>query len=186
MSAAAALIDVGEHVTCYESAAIMGERSVGSTRIFRFAHVDPDLVRLAQQAREGFDRWAKDAGRPMVIGSECVITGTDMADRAAAMAKAGAAYELIGAGSGRLRLPLIGEPSVALVDIQGGVVDVDAVREFLTARAGATVVQDRVYALDISAAGTVVVTSADGRAEYDALILAAGANTSHIARSALV
>jgi len=117
----------------------------------------------------------------MVIGSGCVITGTDLADRAAAMAKAGAAYELIGAGSGRLRLPLVEEPAVALVDVEGGVVDVDAVRDFLTARAGATVVQDRVYALDITAAGTAVVTSAGGRVEYDALILAAGAHTSHLA-----
>jgi len=89
MSASAALLEAGQDVTCYEAGAIMGERSVGSTRIFRLAHVDPDLVRLAQQAREGFDRWAKDAGRPMVVGSECVVTGSDMADRAAAMAQAG-------------------------------------------------------------------------------------------------
>lgn len=181
MSAAAALLDVGQDVTCYESAAIMGERSVGSTRIFRLAHVDPDLVRLAQQAREGFDRWATDAGRPMVIGSECVITGSDMTDRAAAMAKVGADYELVGAGSGRLRLPVVEEPAAALVDVGGGVVDVDAVRDFLTARAGATVVRDRVYALDITAAGTLSVMSDSGRAQYDALILAAGANTSHLA-----
>jgi len=141
MSAAAALLDVGQQdLTSYEPGAIMGERSVGSTRIFRLAHTDPDLVRLAQQAREGFDRWANDAGQPMVIGSECVITGSDMADRAAAMAKVGVDYELVGAGSGRLRLPVVEEPAAALVDVGGGV-DVDAVRAFLTARAGATVVR---------------------------------------------
>ena len=171
MSAAAALLDLEQSVTCYEPGAIMGERSVGSTRIFRLAHVDPDLVRLAQQAREGFDRWATDADRPMVVGSGCVVTGSDMADRAAAMAKAGADYELLGAGSSRLRLPIVDEPAAALVDVGGGVVDVDAVRDFLTARAGATVVRDQVYALDITAAGAVVVTSDGGRAEYDAMPL---------------
>jgi len=181
MSAAAALLDDIRDVTCYESGAIMGERSVGSTRIFRLAHVDPDLVRLAQRAREGFDRWAKDAGRPMLVGSECVITGSDMADRAAALAKVGADYELVGAGSGRLHLPVVEEPAAALVDVGGVVVDVDAVRDFLTARAGATVVRDRVYALDITASGTAAVTSDRGKAEYDALVLAAGANTSHLA-----
>lgn len=181
MSAAAALLDLGQDVTCYEPGAIMGERSVGSTRIFRLAHVDPDLVRLAQQAREGFDRWAKDADRPMVVGSECVVTGSDMADRATAMAKAGAEHELLGTGSGRLRLPIIDEPAAALVDVGGGVVDVDAVRDFLASRAGAAVVRDQVYALDVTAAGAVAVTSAGGRAEYDALVLAAGANTSYLA-----
>jgi len=181
MSASAALLEAGRDVTCYESGAIMGERSVGSTRIFRLAHVDPDLVRLAQQAREGFDRWAKDTGRPMVVGTECVVTGSDMADRAAAMAEAGAEYELVGAASGRLRLPVVDEPAAALVDVGGGVVDVDAVRDVLTARAGAAVVWDRVYALDISTSGTAAVTSDRGKAEYDALVLAAGANTSHLA-----
>lgn len=181
MSGAAALLEAGHEVTCYESGSIMGERSVGSTRIFRLAHVDPDLVRLAQQAREGFDRWSKDADRPMIVGSGCVVTGSDMADRAAAMTKAGAEYELVGARSQRLRLPVVTEPAAALVDVGGGVVDIDAVRDFLTARAGASVVRDQVYALDITAAGAVAVTSASGRAEYDALILAAGANTSHLA-----
>jgi len=143
MSAAAALLDLGQNVTCYEPGAIMGERSVGSTRIFRLAHVDPDLVRLAQQARGGFDRWAKDADRPMVAGGGCVVTGSGMGDRAAAMAKAGADYELVGAGSRRLRLPIVEEPAAALVDVGGGVVDADAVRDYLIARAGAGVVRDQ-------------------------------------------
>ncbi|MDT7616453.1 MAG: hypothetical protein QOF00_3900 [Pseudonocardiales bacterium] len=181
MSAVAALLDAGQDVTCYESGSIMGERSVGSTRIFRLAHVDPGLVRLAQQAREGFDRWSELAGRPMLVNSECVITGSDMAARAAAMATAGAHFELVAAGSGRLRLPVVEEPAVALVDAGGGVVDVDAAREHLTDRAGAVVVRDPVHALDVSASGAAVVMSAGGKAEYDALILAAGMNTSHLA-----
>ena len=181
MSAAAALRDVGQDVTCYEPGAIMGERSVRSTRIFRLAHVDPDLVRLAQQAQTGFGRWAKDSGQPMLIAGGCVLTGSDMTDRATAMAKAGANYEILSANSGRLRLPVVDKPAAALIDVEGGVVDVDAVRDLLTARAGRTVVRDPVFALDITAVGTAAVTSAAGRAEYDALILATGANTSHLA-----
>jgi sarcosine oxidase len=159
----------------------MGERSAGSTRIFRLAHADPDLVRIAQASRDAFGRWSGARRRPMLVDSGCVITGTDMADRAAAMAAAGADYELIGMGSGRLRIPVVDVPAVALLDVGGGVVDVDAVRDHLTAKAGHAVVHRPVFALDMSAAGAAVVTSAGGVAEFDAVVLAAGADTSHLA-----
>ncbi len=181
LSALASLVDSGHDATCYEPGPLMAERSAGSTRIFRLAHVDPVLVRVAQAARGGFQRWSRLAGRAMVLTSGCVVTGTDMAERAAAMAEAGAEYELLGAGSGRLRLPVVVEPAAALLDVGGGVVDVDAVREFLTARAGHAVVHEPVYALGISTAGAATVTSAGGVAEYDAVVLAAGAATSHLA-----
>ena len=36
----------------------MTERSAGSSRIFRLAHGDPELVALgADRARPGFERW---------------------------------------------------------------------------------------------------------------------------------
>jgi sarcosine oxidase len=181
MSTTAALLDSGHQVDCYESGTIMGERSAGSTRIFRFAHVDPDLVRLAQRAKVGFDRWSEQAGRPMLVNSECVVTGIDMAARATAMAEAGADHEVVGAGSGRLRLPVRDEPAVALIDVGGGVVDVDAVRDFLTRRAGSAVVPEPVYRLDVTPGGAARVTAADGLREYDALLVAAGANTAHLA-----
>jgi sarcosine oxidase len=117
----------------------------------------------------------------MVVDCQCVITGSDMADRAAAMLRAGATYELVAGRSGRLHLPVVEEPAAALVDVAGGVVNVDAVRAFLTARAGAAVVTDRVYSLDITPTGTASVTSAAGTAEYDAVVVAAGATTAHIA-----
>jgi sarcosine oxidase len=60
-------------------------------------------------------------------------------------------------------------------------VDVDAVRDHLTAQAGHAVVREPVVALDISPAGVAVVTSAGGVAEFDAVVLAAGASTSHLA-----
>ncbi|MGI5128410.1 FAD-dependent oxidoreductase [Pseudonocardia sp. CA-107938] len=181
MSATVALLDAGHDVTCYEPGPIMGERSVGSTRIFRFAHVEPELVRLAGEARRGFDRWSELAGRPMVLPVECVITGSDLVERASAMAEVGADFEVVRAGSGRLRLPVREEPAVALVDVGGGVVDVDAVRAFLTERGGRAVVHEPVYRLDVTAGGAVAVTAPGGRTEFDALLLAAGAATAHLA-----
>jgi sarcosine oxidase len=181
VSATAALLDAGHDAVCYEPGPVMGARSAGATRIFRLAHADPVLVRVAQAARDGFARWSGLAGRPMLRESGCVVTGTDMAERAAAMAEAGAEHELLGAGSGRLRLPVVAEPAAALLDVRGGVVDVDAVREFLTARAGHAVVHEPVHALGVSPAGAAVVTSAGGVAEFDAAVLAAGAGTSPLA-----
>ena len=159
----------------------MAARSAGSTRIFRLAHADPVLVRVAQRARDQFDRWSQDASREMLIDNGCVVTGTDITDRAAAMAQAGASHELLGAGSGRLRLPVVDVPEVALLDVSGGVVDVDAVREFLVARAGRAVVHEPVYALGTSPGGAAVVTTPSGVTEYDAVVLAAGAATAHLA-----
>lgn len=181
MSVLCNLVDAAYDVVCFEPGSIMGGRSVGSTRIFRFAHVDPQLVRVAQVAQLGFEQWSVAAGGPMVVRSGCVVTGTDMADRAEAMAAAGTEYELIGASSDRLRIPVADDPPVALLDIGGGVVDVDAVRDHLTARAGHAVVHEPVYELGISPSGAATVTSASGVAKFDAVVLAAGANTSHLA-----
>jgi sarcosine oxidase len=180
-STTAALLGAGHEVDCFEPGTIMGERSAGSTRIFRLAHTDPDLVRLAERAKVGFDRWSDQAGRPMLINSGCVVTGTDMADRAAAMAEAGVAHEVVGVGSGRLRLPVRAEPAVALIDVGGGVVDVDAVRDFLSRRAGAAVVPEPVHRIDVTPGGAPRVTAAGGPREYDALLVAAGMNTTRLA-----
>ena len=181
MSTLAALVGSGHEVICFEPGPVMGERSAGSTRIFRLAHTDPELVRVARAAQDRFERWSRAAGQPMLVGNGCVITGIDTADRAAAMAAAGAEYELIDTGSDRLRIPVVDAPAVALLDVGGGVVDVDAVRDHLTAKAGHTVVHEQVFALGISAGGPAVVTSAGGVAEFDAVVLAAGASTSHLA-----
>ncbi|MDN5931132.1 MAG: FAD-dependent oxidoreductase, partial [Pseudonocardia sp.] len=181
MSTLATLIDGGHDVTCYEPGSVMGERSADSTRIFRLAHTDPELVRVAQVARDRFERWSSAAARPVLVHSGCVVTGTDTADRATAMAVAGANYELIGTGSDRLRIPVVDAPAVALLDVGGGVVVVDAVRDHLKARAGHAIVREPVFVLGISAAGAAVVTTAGGVAEFDAVVLAAGASTSHLA-----
>ncbi len=181
LSTTAALLDAGVDVVCFErSAAVMGQRSAGSSRIFRLAHADPELVRLAARAREGFDRWAARAGTPMVDRCGCVVSGGDAADRAAAMAAAGAAFELVEPSSDRLRLPAAVTASPVLLDPDGGVVDVDAVRALLSARAGPAVVHEPVDALDVSG-GAATVHGPGGAARFDAVVLAAGAGTSALA-----
>jgi sarcosine oxidase len=182
LSAAACLGRAGVDVVCFErSVSVMGERSAGSSRIFRLAHAEPDLVRLAMLAQDGFARWAAEADAPMVDCSECVIGGVDMVDRAAAMDAAGAQYEIVDAPSPRVRLPAVAAPSPVLVDPAGGVIDVDTLRAFLVVQTGHVVVHEPVYALDCDAGGAARVWSPSGGSRYDAVIIAAGAGTSALA-----
>jgi sarcosine oxidase len=177
LSTTAALCAAGADAVCFErSGTLMGERSAGSSRIFRLAHADPALVRLAVAARGGFARWAEQAGRPMVERVGCVVSGGDAAERAAAMEAADVPFALVEPGSERLRLPGAVTASPVLVDPEGGVVDVDAVRTFLTARAGSVVVHEPVDILD----GTTVRTRS-GSQRFDAVVLAAGSGTAALA-----
>lgn len=182
LSATACLVRAGVRVVCFErSVTAMGERSAGASRIFRLAHAEPDLVRLAMSAREGFARWAVEADAAMVDRSGCVISGVDVADRAAAMEAAGAPHEIVDAPSARVRLPAVAAPSPALVDLAGGVIDVDAVRAFLMAQTRHVVVHEPVYALDCDGAGPATVWGPNGAGHYDAVVIAAGAQTSALA-----
>jgi sarcosine oxidase len=177
LSASAALLERGAEVVCYERAdEPMAERSAGSSRIFRLAHREPDLVARAADARAGFDRWAERAGRPMIVPSGCVISGADVQEWAAAMEAAGAPVERPTAPD-RLMLPTRRVPADALLDPSGGVVDVDAVREYLTGLTKHVLRHEPVDAVE--ADGHVWTRS--GPARFDAVLLAAGAGTPALA-----
>jgi sarcosine oxidase len=177
LSATAALLERGADVVCFErSGSPMQERSVGSSRIFRLAHREPELVRLAADARAGFDRWAERAGSPMIIPSGCVISGADVPAWAAAMDAAGAPFETPDSPDG-LRLPARRAPAEALLDPSGGVVDVDAVRAHLTGLTRRALRLEPVEAVDADAS----VWTPSGHARFDAVLLAAGAGTPALA-----
>jgi sarcosine oxidase len=154
----------------------MQERSAGSSRIFRLAHRTPELVRLAAAARAGFDRWAQRSGRPMIVPSGCVISGPGVPEWAAAMSAAGAPFETTSSPE-RLRLPARRPPAEALVDLSGGVVDVDAVRAHLTALTREALVAEPVEVVDAGAR----VWTPSGRSRFDVVLLAAGAGTAPLA-----
>ena len=181
LSTTAALLTAGVDVVCFErSATVMGERSTGSSRIFRLAHADPDLVALAMIARDGFARWATQAGTPMVHPGGCVVSGGDAAERAAAMAAVDAPHALVEPGSDQLRVPAAVSASPVLVDPEGGVVDVDGVRAFLVAQVGRAVVHEAVDAVTTDDRGATIATPS-GTLRVDAVVLAAGAGTSALA-----
>jgi sarcosine oxidase len=177
LSVTAVLLERGVDVVCYERAGEpMQERSAGSSRIFRLAHRTPELVRLAADARAGFARWAARAGRPMIVPSGCVISGPEVPAWAAAMDAAGAAFETP-VTPDRLRLPVRRAPAEALLDPSGGVIDVDAVRAYLTERTRHALRLEPVESVDANA----TVWAPSGRARFDAVLLAAGAGTAPLA-----
>ncbi|MGD9531031.1 NAD(P)/FAD-dependent oxidoreductase [Pseudonocardia sp.] len=178
LSTVAALRAAGAEVTCFERGpAVMGERSAGSTRIFRLAHEDPALVRLARWARAIFGEWESAAGRRMIGPEGCVVSGTAVAGMAAGLRAAGARSELVEpAGAARLRLPAREPPAVSLIDPEGGITDVDAVRAHLGERAADVLVHEPVRSVEPHGAGAVV-RSASGSHRFDAVVVAAGAGT---------
>lgn len=173
---AACLVRDGVEVACFERSTVMGERSAGSSRIFRLAHLDADLVRLAETARAGFARW----GAGIVDPGGCVVSGVDAADRAKAMAAAGVPYELRDAAAD-LGLPVVGPVAgPVLVDPSGGVIDVDAVRTLLGGVAGRAVVHAEVEG--IAGGGGLASVRVGGESHrFDAVVLAAGAGTAGLA-----
>ena len=172
LATAASLVRRGVEVVCFERSTVMGERSAGSSRIFRLAHVDADLVRLADRARAGFARW----GAGIVAPVGCVVSGGDAAQRASAMAAVGVAHELRDTADG-LGLPVSGPVAApVLLDPAGGVVDVDAVRTRLVELAGHAVVRAEVERVDGAAVRVGGATLA-----FDAVVLAAGAGTAALA-----
>jgi len=172
LATAASLVRRGVEVVCFERSTVIGERSAGSSRIFRLAHVDADLVRLAHRARAGFARW----GAGIVDPVGCVVSGGDAAQRASAMAAVGVAHELRDTADG-LGLPVSGPVAApVLLDPAGGVVDVDAVRRRLIELAGHAVVHAEVERVDGAAVRVGGATPA-----FDAVVLAAGAGTAALA-----
>ena len=172
LATAASLVRDGVEVVCFERSAVMGERSAGTSRIFRLAHVDADLVRLADRARAGFARW----GAGIVAPVGCVVSGGDAAQRASAMAAVGVAHELRDTADG-LGLPVSGPVAApVLLDPAGGVIDVDAVGTRLVEIAGHTVARAEVERVDGAAVRVGGATLA-----FDAVVLAAGAGTAALA-----
>jgi sarcosine oxidase len=180
LSISVALRDLGADVSCFEKATPMSERSAGGSRIFRYAHTNPELVRFAQRARAGFDRWAETAATPLIDASECVITGADLAAWASAMRDAEAPFSIVGADSERVRLPSRDLPSELLIDHSGGVIDVEAVGTFLIGILADVLKAEAVYGLEHRTHGVGVQGSA-GTYDFDRVIVAAGSGTSSLA-----
>lgn len=176
LSATVALLRQGHDVRCFEAGEPMGERSVGDTRIFRLAHVYPDMVESAARSRELFAEWSARAGVELIEPVGTVVSGAGAGRWADAMAAAGAAHEVVEAGSSLLRLPATTFAGLAVIDPAGGVIRVDRIRAFLVAAAGDSLVRARVEAVEETPTGVRI-----GADTFDAALICAGAGTPALA-----
>lgn len=170
---------LGADVTCFESTALMSQRSAGESRIFRLAHTEPAMVAAAREALEAYRGWETHAGEPLITHTGTVISG-DPEPWIAAMAAAGAEYTLATADSGTLRLPTSTPPGSALLDPSGGVIRVNRVRQFLAREVSSAVVNISATVIEETPGGVTVHTP-EGTHQADAVIIAAGADTPALA-----
>jgi sarcosine oxidase len=183
LSATVALLRRGVDVRCYEVGEPMGERSAGDTRIFRLAHTYPDMVELAARSRTLFTEWSERAGAALVDEVGTVVSGSEAATWAKAMATAGAAYTMVEAGSPLLRLPAATFGGPALIDPAGGVIRVDRIRTFLVEAVGNHLRTAHVDAVEEISAGVRVRSGADADT-FDMALICAGAGTCALAAGA--
>ena len=122
LAAANALRRAGAEVRCYEKATPGQAESIGLTRIFRQAHGDPELVRLAIQAREGWRIWERRYGRRLLGEEGLIVTGDALAPAwERALREADAPYRSLTPMEVTDHLPISRpSPTAALWDPSGG------------------------------------------------------------------
>ena len=175
LSVGVRLLELDHAVTVFEQGEVMGERSVGSSRIFRLAHREPVLVELAAEARSLWTGWEQRAGVELIETTGTVVSGGNVSEWADAMSAAGASHHL--ATGDELRLPTTHLPSMGLLDPAGGVLLAERIGTTLSGWLGAAV--RRAQVLSVSPDATV--TTASGTEPFDAVVLCAGTGTPSLA-----
>jgi sarcosine oxidase len=182
LATSAALLEAGAEATCFEAVGPMTQRSAGGTRIFRLAHGRPELVELAQRARQAYQRWD-----PGLVGTEgTLVSRPDAQSWAEAMRTAGAAVEIRDGSpglpdgrSGELVVPGL-DLGPVLMDPAGGVIRAAGVGRFLLERVSPHLVNLAVTRLEPTT-DSVWVHTPEASTRFDACVIVAGAGTAALA-----
>ncbi|MFG1924947.1 FAD-dependent oxidoreductase [Cryptosporangium sp. NPDC048952] len=170
-------------VRVFDRAAPMTGRSRGGTRIFRYAHDIPALVRYAVRAREGWSRWERTSGQVLIGAETTVVSGSGAAERYAAMRAAGVRCGLYSSVSSVPGLPARpSTPGPFLVDPAGGVIQAARTGEFLAAAVRRSLHVDDVERITVHG-HTATIHSARGSWQCDSVLIAAGAEAAALTPS---
>ena len=149
LAAAAALVDAGVDVRCFEAAEPGTGQSAGHTRVFRHVHDRSDLVELAGRARRGWDEWGERAGTELIGPEGVLFAAPDAEAYARLLAGAGIEHRIVDEDEQRRLLPILAPPGgAALFDVYGGPIRVRETVAALVARLGDRVVREEVLAID--------------------------------------
>jgi sarcosine oxidase len=129
LAAAYELTRAGHEVVVYEQFEVGHDcgSSHGRSRIFRLAYADPQWVRLAEEALEGWRRWERETGEQLLELNGLVEIVQHLAESSAAsLEQCGVAFEQLGAAEVEQRFPVrVPEGSFALVQPDAGVTRAD-------------------------------------------------------------
>jgi sarcosine oxidase len=182
LAAADALVGLGAEVRCFEKAVPGHAESIGLTRIFRHAHGDPALVRLALRAGEGWRAWENRFGHRLLGAEGLLITGDALAPAwERALRVAGASCQALDPAAFTERLP-IGQPPPAAVlwDPAAGAIRARRTIDLLRQSVAGHIVPAEV--LDLASQGTgVQVHTTEGTWACDEALITAGIDTPGLA-----
>ena len=156
--------------------------SIGLTRIFRHAHGDPALVRLAMRAGEGWRAWERRFGHRLLGVEGLLITGNTLAPAwERALREADAPCQAVDPAAFTARLPIGQPPPTALLwDPAAGAIRARRTIDELRQSVAGHIVPAEV--LDLSSNGTGVhVRTAEGTWGCDEALITAGIDTPGLA-----
>ena len=184
LSTAYQLSRQGYSVTVYEAGRPGYGQSAGQSRIFRHAHDDPRLIRLAVRARDQWHGWSDDLGVTTVSDDGALALGETAGRRLPLLREAGVAAEAIDADAVAELLPMLGAyEGTAVFDPGGGSIDTRAVISALASRVADSIVGEQVIATPRDGDGIVVRTPTT-RGGHGSVVICAGRGTAALARGA--
>jgi sarcosine oxidase len=184
LATAYALARAGAPPRVYERGVPGNGQSGGESRVFRHAHDDPRLVRLAVKSRALWEEWGEELGVELVSGDGVVAIGPTVEERLAALQRVpGTRARAIGPAELAARLPLLaGYSGPAVIDDVGGAIRTREAVVALVGRLAEGVRPDEVISIRPTARGTVEVRAGGERSEHARVVVCAGRGTAALAR----
>ncbi|HSH60053.1 MAG TPA: FAD-dependent oxidoreductase [Acidimicrobiales bacterium] len=184
LSTAYSLAERGAGVTVYERGVPGNGQSGGDSRLFRHAHDDPRLVRLASRSRALWTEWETRLGVELVSTDGVVALGPSAQRRLGVVeGVGGVAARAIDPAEVHERLPLLAHyTGPAALDEAGGSIRTPAAIEALSGRLEASIVADEVISVRPVGGGGVEVRAGGACARYPSVVVCAGQGTAQLAR----
>lgn len=181
LAAADALAQAGTKVVCFDPQPGSGQ-SAGLTRVFRHVHDQPELVALAQEARQIWTEWGERAASPLVGDEGVLFAGPGVEQAAELLASAGVEHRVVGEEEQRELLPALAPPAPdALFEAAGGAIRVRPTIQLLASALGKRLVREEVIAVRPEGDGVTLFTR-EGLWRCDRVLVCAGARTQELAR----
>lgn len=184
LSAAVALQERGFSPVVYERGRPGEAQSGGESRLFRHAHDDARLVRLAIESRRVWREWEARFGVSLISSGGVVALGEGARNRLATLDEVGG-VDASEVDSDELaeRLPMLTwHDGAAVLDRDGGAIDTRAAVNALVGSLGPAIVQDEVLSVRHLAGDQVELRSASGTAEFDRVLICAGQGNGLLSR----